>query len=258
MPEGHTIHRAAKDQRKMLVGKTVSAISPQGRFEDGAVAINGQTCKSIEAIGKHLLYHFDSGKSLHIHLGLAGKIYRDPQPAEPPRDVVRIRMESFSHVIDITGPAICEILEKGDLKGFRLRYGPDLLAKKPEPERAIEKILASRSSIATLLMNQKVISGIGNIYRTEILWLQKIDPFRLGTSLDEETLRSLWEEMRELMKIGVKYNSIITNGDLPKAGHTVGERVNVYGKKNCPDCETEIVVSKVAARTLYHCPNCQT
>ncbi|WP_147107010.1 Fpg/Nei family DNA glycosylase [Tateyamaria sp. syn59] len=258
MPEGHTIHRAAQDQRPMLVGKRIAATSPQGRFADGAAMIDGRTCVAIDALGKHLLYHFDSGEHLHIHLGLAGRIYRSAQPADPPRDVVRIRMESLSHVIDITGPAICEILTDAELAAFRMKYGPDLLAEPDEPERAIARIRKSRSPIATLLMNQQVISGIGNIYRTEILWLLGLNPFMRGCDVPEETLHKLWAEMRALMQIGVKYNSIITNGELPAAGQDIQERVNIYAEAACPTCKSEIGVTKISARTLYYCARCQS
>lgn len=257
MPEGHTIHRSARDQRPLLVGKVLFVTSPQGRFRDGAKLLSAATCTEIEALGKHLLYHFDTGRVLHIHLGLAGKIYPKALPTEPPRDVVRVRLESKSHAVEIAGPAICEVLDTTELRDLRDRYGPDLLAEQPEPERAIERIRASRSNIATLLMNQKVISGIGNIYRCEILWLLKLSPMMRGCDLSEATLRELWDKMRELMQLGVEHNSIITNGDLPAAGHDVTERVNIYAQKVCPRCGTGIVMSKLAQRSLYSCPVCQ-
>lgn len=257
MPEGHTIHRAAQDQRPMLVGQRVAAISPQGRFTDGAARINDKICVGVDALGKHLLYRFENDDTLHIHLGLAGRIYRNPQPADPPRDVVRIRMESLSHVIDITGPAICEILNTEEMTAFRMKYGPDLLADPEEPERAIARIRKSRAPIATLLMNQQVISGIGNIYRSEILWLMRLNPFTRGCDIPEETLRDLWAEMRALMQIGVRYNSIITNGELPAAGQDITERVNIYDEPVCPTCQGTIEITKISARTLYFCPRCQ-
>ncbi|APX13446.1 Fpg/Nei family DNA glycosylase [Tateyamaria omphalii] len=257
MPEGHTIHRAAQDQRPMLVGKRIAATSPQGRFAEGALRIDGQVCTAIEALGKHLLYQFEGGDHLHIHLGLAGRIYRNVQPADPPRDVVRIRMESVSHVIDITGPAVCEILTADDLTAFRMKYGPDLLAEPDEPDRAIARIRKSRAPIATLLMNQQVISGIGNIYRTEILWLMGLNPFARGCDVPEDTLQRLWTEMRSLMQIGVTYNSIITNGELPAAGQDIQERVNIYAEEACPTCESAVEVTKISARTLYYCARCQ-
>ncbi|MBC6441529.1 MAG: Fpg/Nei family DNA glycosylase [Rhodobacteraceae bacterium] len=258
MPEGHTIHRAAQDQRPMLIGQPIAMSSPQGRFAAGARLLDSAIATGIEPIGKHILYHFDNGRSLHLHLGLAGKIYRSPKPVPPPRDVVRVRMESATHVVDITGPAICEILGVAELKAFRLRYGPDLLAEVPDPARAIEKIHASRSPIGTLLMNQKVISGIGNIYRTEILWLLGIHPLTRGCDLGTDILIRMWQKLRDLMLIGVRYDSIITNGDLPKAGQGVGERVHIYGKEVCPKCTGPIVVSRLNNRTLYHCAACQT
>lgn len=257
MPEGHTIHRAARDQSKVLVGRVLAVTSPQGRFVDGAALIDAIACTQIEAVGKHLLYHFDNARALHVHLGLAGRFYLFEQPVEPPRDVVRVRLEGPTHAIDLTGPAICEILEASELDAFRLKYGPDLLSAKPEPARAIARILKSRAPIGTLLMNQQVISGIGNIYRAEILWLMGLNPLTRGCDLDAATVQKLWDRMRDLMVIGVETNSIITNGDRPKAGQEVKERTNIFGKESCPQCAGAITVSKLNNRTLYHCPACQ-
>lgn len=257
MPEGHTIHRAARDQRAMLAGQTVFAISPQGRFAEGAARIDGSLCISTEAVGKHLLYHFDTGLSLHIHLGLGGYFQIAPQPADPPRDVVRIRMESATHVIDIIGPNTCEILDADALAALRLRYGPDLLAAQPEPERAIANIRKSRAPIARLLMDQKIIAGIGNIYRAEILWLRRIHPMTRGMDLTEEALLGLWDEMRALLQIGVERNAIITTGIDTSAGEAVTERTNIFARETCPACGSGIEKSTLSGRTLYHCPRCQ-
>lgn len=257
MPEGHTIHRAARDHGAMIGGQRISAISPQGRFADGAAAIDGALCESTGAIGKHLLYHFSTGQTLHIHLGLGGYFVTTTQPADPPREVTRLRMESMSHVIDIIGPNTCELIPTDGIEAFRLRYGADLLASTPEPERAIAAIRKSRAPIARLLMDQKVISGIGNIYRAEILWLRRINPMTRGMDLSATDLRALWDDMRGLLLIGVETNSIITNGDRPKAGEDVRERTNIFGKETCPTCDQAIEKSKLSGRTLYHCPTCQ-
>lgn len=258
MPEGHTIHRAARDHARMIGGRRVQAVSPQGRFAGGAALIDGAVCVQTSAVGKHLLYHFDNGLVLHVHLGLGGYFVTAPQPADPPREVTRVRLESGTHTIDIIGPNTCELLEAADLEAFRLRYGPDLLAEDPEPERAIAAIRKSRAPIARLLMDQKVISGIGNIYRAEILWLRRLDPMARGMDLSEEALRGLWDEMRTLLQMGVETNSIITNGDVPKVGRGVRERTNIFGKAQCPRCAGAIVKSTLSGRTLYHCPACQS
>ncbi|MEO0486886.1 MAG: DNA-formamidopyrimidine glycosylase family protein [Pseudomonadota bacterium] len=257
MPEGHTIHRAARDHAALLRGQRVAALSPQGRFADGAAAIDGQHCTGTGAVGKHLFYHFEHGLSVHIHLGLGGYFTRHAQPVDPPRDVVRLRMEVAAGALDIIGPNTCEILTAEEVAAFPLRYGPDLLADPPDPDRAIARILKSRAPIATLLMDQKVISGIGNIYRAEILWLRRIHPRRRGVDMTEPELRQLWDEMRALLQIGVTHNAIITNVALPQAGEVIAERTNIFAQDTCPRCETPIEKVKHAARTLYFCPGCQ-
>ena len=70
MPEGHTIHRAARDHHQIFAGHRLNVSSPQGRFTEGASLLTGQLCLAVEAFGKHLLYRFNSGDSLHVHLGL--------------------------------------------------------------------------------------------------------------------------------------------------------------------------------------------
>ncbi|MEM8774152.1 MAG: DNA-formamidopyrimidine glycosylase family protein [Pseudomonadota bacterium] len=258
MPEGHTIHRAALDQRPMLEGKLVSVSSPQGRFSRGAELINGRMCTGVEALGKHLMYHFENGLSVHIHLGLAGLIRRGPKGDEPPRDVVRVRFATENHAVDISGPAICTLLEADDRDELRKRIGPDVLSSKPDPTRAILRIRKSKAAIGTLLMNQAVISGIGNIYRVEVLWLLGIDPKTPGAALSEDQVMAIWKEVRRLMKYGVKHDAIITKRSRSKGKARYDSTVNIYGEETCPRCASDIVQEKMAARTVYFCPTCQT
>ena len=68
MPEGHTIHRAARDHNSLLAAQKLTVLSPQGRFTDGASRLTGRICINIEAFGKHLIYHFDNGEALHIDI----------------------------------------------------------------------------------------------------------------------------------------------------------------------------------------------
>ena len=85
MPEGHTIHRAARDHRKVLAGQMLAVSSPQGRFREGAKRLDGRRCVDVEAYGKHLIYRFDGALALHIHLGLFGRLRKHKLPLpEPP------------------------------------------------------------------------------------------------------------------------------------------------------------------------------
>jgi endonuclease VIII len=257
MPEGHTIHRAAKDQRPMLVGQKLAVSSPQGRFLESAEEIDGQRCGSIEAYGKHLLYDFANGLSLHIHLGLFGKFSSHKRPAKEPKGAVRVRMESATHVLDINGPNTCELLTLDERIALITRIGPDVLRKDADKSRAFTRISRSRSAIGLLLMDQSVIAGIGNIYRTEILWRCQVHPNTLGRDIDASTFEMLWDDAVELLAIGVKHNAIITVDGVKKSKSRYGERVNIFNKPHCPTCHSEITRDDMAGRRLFWCETCQ-
>ena len=166
-------------------------------------------------------------------------------------------MESDSHVVDIRGPAICELLDPESLARFLERIGPDVLRADADCEKVFQRIHKSRSSIGRLLMDQSVISGIGNIYRSEILWRLGIHPDTLGKDIDYEVFTKLWEESRGLMEIGLRYNAIITNGEIPQGDPPYRTQVNIYGKSYCPSCKSPIRTYKSAGRAVHVCEVCQ-
>jgi endonuclease VIII len=257
LPEGHTIHRAARDQHKMLVGQTIDVSSPQGRFFEGAARLDGQHCISVEAFGKHLLYQFANAMTLHVHLGLFGRFRTAKKPAAEPRGEVRVRMISATHVVDINGPNTCEVLDPADVLTLINRIGPDVLRKDANPDLAWARISKSRVSIGQLLMDQSVIAGIGNIYRSEILWRQNLHPRTLGRDLSRDMFDRLWADAVHLLEIGVKNNAIITVEGVRKSKSKYGERVNIFGKPNCPLCASAISNFEIATRRAYMCETCQ-
>jgi endonuclease VIII len=257
MPEGHTIHRAAKDQRPMLKGHVLQVSSPQGRFLESAQQIDEQHCESVEAYGKHLLYGFANGLTLHIHLGLFGKFKAHKRPAKEPVGAVRVRLESSTHIVDINGPNTCELLTPDERQALVDRIGPDVLRKDADPSRAYTRIAKSKTTIGQLLMDQAVIGGIGNIYRTEILWRCQVSPFAIGKSIDRATFDMLWNDAVLLLEIGVKYNAIITVDGVAKSKSRYGERVNIFNKPHCPRCHGEITRIDIASRRAFNCETCQ-
>ncbi len=257
MPEGHTIHRAARDQRPMLIGHVLDISSPQGRFLEGAERISGHVCKAVEAYGKHLLYDFSNGMTLHIHLGLFGKFRAIKAPAEEPRGAVRVRMISATHVVDINGPNTCEVLDMSGRDKLVARIGPDVLRADADREKAWKKISKSRSAIGQLLMDQAVIAGIGNIYRSEILWRQKLHPNVAGKDVSREAFEQIWDDSVALLEKGVKHNAIITVDGAVKARSKYGERVNIFNKPSCPACASAIRRFEIAKRRAFACETCQ-
>ena len=256
MPEGHTIHRAARDQRPMLAGQRLEVVSPQGRFWEGAALLDGGVCTQIDAYGKHLLYRFSGDRTLHVHLGLFGRITTARLPAAEPRGAVRVRMVSGSHVVDINGPTACEVFDPEQAAALVARIGPDVLREDADVERAWTKIGRSRVAIGQLLMDQAVIAGIGNIYRSEILWRQRVHPSTPGTAVSRAVFDRIWADSVHLLRIGVERNAIVTV-DVAPARSRYRERVNIFNKATCPACAGPIERFEMATRRVFACPTCQ-
>lgn len=257
MPEGHTIHRAARDQTPMLRRKILAVSSPQGRFFEGAARLDGKRCMSVEACGKHVFYRFAGGDTLHIHLGLFGKFRAAARPAAEPRGAVRVRLESATHVVDCNGPTACEVLDAEGVAKLMARLGPDILRDDADPERAFARIRKSRAPIGQLVMDQKVIAGLGNIYRTEILWRQRIHPEREGRSLSQAELDAFWADAAALLRIGVEQRAIITVDGATRGKSRYGARTNIFKKKTCPRCGGAIRQLAMAGRKVFCCETCQ-
>ena len=257
MPEGHTIHRAARDHRRILAGQQLTVSSPQGRFSEGAILLTGQLCLAVEAFGKHLLYRFKNGNVLHIHLGLFGRIRNRKLPLIEPRGAVRVRLVSDTHIVDINGPTICRVLVGQEILTLIDRIGPDVLRSDADPGLAFNKITKSKAPIGRLIMDQSVMAGIGNIYRSEILWRQAVHPETPGKAIDRQTFDRIWDDAKALLKIGVKYNAIITVDDTSPSKSRYRERVNIFAKDNCPKCKGAIRRFEINGRRTFVCETCQ-
>ena len=241
--------------RFLIEVRTVS--SPQGRFAGGASVLDGRQCDSVEAYGKHLVLSFDDDIWLHIHLGLFGRIRRRKVPALEPKGAVRVRLESQTHVVDVSGPTICSNVDRDERDALIKRIGPDVLRDDADPAIAVARISRSRAPIGRLLMDQAVIAGIGNIYRTELLWRAGIHPDTQGRSIDEAALWRLWEDAKRLLELGVKRNAIITSDRAMRSQSRYKERTNIFGKSHCPACQCEIRRIDIAGRRAFICVQCQ-
>ena len=261
MPEGHTIHRAARDQAGYLLGE-IRASSPQGRFADGAADLDGQRLDGIDAYGKHLIYRWEEGHLLHVHLGLFGKFRRHRDPAPVPRDSVRLRLIADDATLDLTGPTACELFDGEDLARLLARIGPDPLRPDSDPTPFFARASRSRVAIGSLIMDQSVISGVGNVYRAEALFVCGIDPAREARSLSDNERTQLWDTVTTMLQAGVRANRIITV-DPKEAGVSRSkmrrrERTYAYRRESCLRCQSAIQKGTLGARTVYWCPTCQT
>jgi len=261
MPEGHTIHRIALDHQREFAGQRHRVTSPQGRFAEGAQQLDGRRLTGVSAHGKHLFYAWEDDVTLHVHLGLYGKFRRRKAPMPEPRGQIRLRVEGESHGFDLHGPNQCELLRSDEVSTIRSRLGPDPLDPSADWRVAWQRISRSRAAIGTLLLNQSVIAGIGNIYRAEILFATGIHPNRTGRSLSEDRFQEMWNVLCRWMAIGVRNNRIIT-ADARQFGKPPSrlnrqERFMVYKKSHCPICGVRVESWECGARTVYACRACQ-
>jgi endonuclease-8 len=262
MPEGHTLHRLARSQRAQFVGRTVAVSSPQGRFAD-AELVDGRVLEDVTAHGKHLFAAFGD-RVVHVHLGLFGKVRAGEGDPPPPVGAVRMRWVAESGWSDLRGPTACEVLSPSEVDAIHARLGPDPLAARPDGTKAFARIARSRAPIAGLLMDQAVVAGIGNVYRAEILFRHRIDPYLPGRLLDETRWPPLWADLVVLMRAGLRSGRIITTERTDRARRTGAARREdahyVYRRHGllCRLCGTPVLMQELAARKLYWCPACQS
>lgn len=263
MPEGHTIHRLARDHTALIQGRVVHATSPQGRFATGARMLDGRPLDRIRPYGKHLFYEFADDVLLHVHLGLYGSWTSGTHPAPAPKGALRLRLTSDDHWLDLRGPTACEIYTPQDRDRVLARLGPDPLHKKADPAPAWRRISSSRTTIGALLMDQSVLAGVGNVYRAEVLYRAGLSPFRPGREVPERIWDGMWEDLKVLLRAGVRQGHIVTTEreDRDRRSGPVlrTDRHYVYRRHGdpCRRCGTPVRTGVMVGRNVFWCPVCQ-
>jgi len=290
MPEGHTVHRVARHFRDEFVGHQVTVTSPQGRFSQGAKTLNDLTIVDATAVGKQLFVTFEHGWVLRVHLGIYGawtfisrarhhsmgapRASREEGMNEsevvdfPPEPVgqVRVRIATDDVVADLRGPTACEVITEDDAQAIRDTLGPDPLVDSAAKglKRFRERMAGTKTSVALALMNQNIVAGIGNVYRAEILFRHRLDPYAPANSLPDDVIDALWKDWTKLLKDGVKTGVMRTRSDLTAAQRTRSlrnPRIRYYVYKRqgkaCRVCHMPVAMAEMASRKLYYCPHCQ-
>ena len=265
MPEGHVIHRLAAEVDRAFAGRPVAASGPQGRF--AADLVDGSRLIDAEAFGKHLFLEFEAGRVVHIHLGLIGKLrWTQPGPVAAP-GTLRLRLEAAERVLELRGPQTCELITPDERARIVAELGPDPLRADADPERGWARLHRSSRPVAALLMDQRITAGVGNIYRCEVLFRARLDPFGPGEELSRGDWERLWSDLVELMPYGVSDGRIDTvraehapdaMGRPPRVDRHGGE-VYVYRRAGdpCFVCGRGISQRGLAGRKLYWCETCQ-
>jgi endonuclease VIII len=277
MPEGHTLHRLARDLDAAFGRRRVAASSPQGRFAESAALVDGAVVRRTEAAGKHLFVELESDQVLHVHLGLIGSfdVHTEVDEVPPPVGQVRLRVVTRRDVgseftwayADLRGAIICELVTPGRRAEVIGRLGPDPLRPGADPARAWTRIRRSQRPIGDLLLDQEVVAGVGNVYRAEVLFRHRMHPLRPGRTLRVSQWLAMWEDLVELMTEGVETGTI----DTVRPEHTPeamgrpardddhGGEVYVYRRSGqpCHVCGSRVRTELLAGRNLFWCAHCQ-
>ncbi|WP_066914220.1 Fpg/Nei family DNA glycosylase [Mycobacterium interjectum] len=270
MPEGHTLHRLARLHQRRYGGAPVAVCSPQGRFAAEAAVLDGRVLRRTSVWGKHLFHHYEpsrGGPIVHVHLGLYGTFTEwgrpDGAPLPEPVGQVRMRMVGADYGTDLRGATVCELVDEGQVSAILARLGPDPLRSDADPSSAWARITKSRKPIGALLMDQTVIAGVGNVYRSELLFRHRIDPFRPGREIGEAEFDAAWTDLVALMKVGLRRGKIVVV--LPEHDHGapsyLPERPRTYAYRRageaCRVCGGPIRTEVLEGRNVFWCPACQ-
>ena len=255
MPEGDTIHKLAARLRPALEGATVT------RFEaprlTGTVRPRpGMVIESVGAHGKHLLIRFERDLVLEVHLGMVGtwQLARTGERLRKPAHLVRARIgvEGWEAVF-FTAPTVRAFVDRGGATPIS-HLGPDLAVPDPDIGAALERMATvpePGTSIAEVLLDQRVAAGIGNVFKSEALWAEHVDPFAPIEAVDEPTRRALLVTAAGQLRANLR----------PGRRQTIPGGVAVYGRarRPCPRCGTAVRMRRHGeqARSTYWCPTCQ-
>lgn len=259
MPEGDTIYRAAQVLGRALEGKQLTgARSARTRF-DGQDLV-GERIERVESRGKNLLITLGSGKVIHTHCRMTGSwhIYRPGETWRKPASQARLVLETADFVAICFNAPVVDLLDAGRLRSHDAlaRLGPDLLSSSFEPSVACQRLRALDSiPIGEALLVQGALAGIGNVYKSETLFLCRQDPFTPVSHLEDGALLRIVNQARDLLCRN------LTGFPRRTRAAISGPRHAVYGRagKPCLECGASILsrCQGAAARRTYWCPACQ-
>jgi len=266
MVEGHGVHRVAERHRRLLLGKVFKAVSPNGKFKEGASLINKRTLSRIEAIGKNLFYFWDDANRkaksdsptvVHIHFGMSGQFKTASLGTLAPTP--NTRLELVNEEDNLVAHLSAMTCKHGGLDFYeskRKSLGQDPLREDADKELVWEAFKKSRKSVGMLLMDQNVIAGVGNIYRAEILFKAGVHPETLGSSIDYDSFNTIWDISKDLLHRGFQTGSILTVD--PEEGlPPPWTRRYIYNHAKCGRCGSKVRTWDMGGRTCYACPTCQ-
>jgi endonuclease-8 len=264
MPEGDTILRAARTLDRALAGRRVTAARAPA-LPGAGDGLAGRTVSRVAARGKNLLVHFDDGVALRTHMRMTGSwhLYRPGERWRRPGALARVVLETDAWVAVCFAAPVVELLAPGEEERHEplASLGPDILGATFDYGEAVRRLRAlGETPLGEAIMAQRAVAGIGNIYKSETLFLTRADPFAQAGSFDEKRLTRILARARELMTAALGPSPRATRPTLSRS-RDPGARYWVYRREGrpCRRCGTEISMRRqgLDRRSTYFCMRCQ-
>jgi endonuclease VIII len=267
MPEGDTIARAAAALHRALAGRVVTAfatgLAPLARVDDDT-PIAGRTIEACRSVGKHLLITFSDGLVLRTHMRMSGSwhLYRPGERWQRPPRAARIQIDTDAWVAVAFDVPVAEFVHEADLHRHRplAMLGPDLADAGFDRSHARARIQASAGRpIGDVILDQRVVAGLGNVLRSETLFVCGLHPETPADQLSADDVNRLLEAAAQLLQRNAR-------PDYAPMRNTTGRRAPgqalwVYQRTGepCRRCGTAVVSAArgLEARRVYWCPSCQ-
>jgi endonuclease-8 len=257
MPEGDSIINLAARLRP-LVGKEIVAFAARKLARVDAETLVGRSVVAVDARGKNLLIRLDDGRVIHIHLRMEGRLYFEkprstfwkPLTSEPD---LRLAVRGGPVVIGKSLPVL-RILTAKQGERTEAELGPDLCREDWDEAEALRRFRAlDDREIAEALLVQRAAAGIGNIYKSEVLFLERVAPQTMLSDISDETLLAVLRRASALLRANLRPGPRTTRASLGSSKLWVYNR----GGKPCWKCQTPIQRFMQGLRSTYWCPECQ-
>ena len=229
-----------------------------------AAELEGERVAAVERRGKYLIFRFESGRVLLIHLRMTGNLRHGRGLQDDPHRRAVVRLDDGSDVAyrDLRRFGTWLLLEPGELEPYlAAKVGEEPLDVLFTAARLGERLAGRRAPVKAALLDQRTLAGMGNIYVDEALWRARIHPLRPAESLDRNELRRLHRGIRAALAHGIaRQGSTLRNYALPDgAAGSMQDEFRVYGRggEPCDRCGTPIAKTRVAGRGTWFCPSCQ-
>lgn len=260
MPEGDTIHRAASQMRQAIDDSTIVEASARRDLMVTSKLLGKRVC-AVRAQGKHLFLHLDDAHVIHSHMGMTGSWHLYPTHAKwsKPKRLAHLVLEFDNGVTCVCfTPKVLELMTEKALKRhpYLAKLGPDLLADEFDEAEALRRFrIHDVTPLGVAVLNQTLVCGIGNVYKSELLFLNGWNPFARVSCFSDAQLRQLFRAARKLLRRNL--------GGAPRRTRMGrdGPRLWVYNRsgERCLKCGTKIRMRRQGdlGRSTYWCPECQ-